>query len=217
MRGAGPHHKQALIEAASSVFGVACTLEGVDTSGQLDRDLITAMLKNAGVKGYKINQAMTRIMTLAQNHYTGNCKADFSEKLCPGVRNLLETLSGEGVPMGLVTGNLGGIAWQKLENARIDKHFKFGAYSEMATTRVRLAKMAAFKARGKSLATRTCAVALIGDHANDIQAAKANGFRSVAVATGFTSADELRKLEPDLVVETLEGASVEMIFGNTQK
>jgi phosphoglycolate phosphatase-like HAD superfamily hydrolase len=44
---------------------------------------------------------------------------------------------------------------------------------------------------------------LIGDHANDVEAAKRNGFRAVGVATGVTSVEELRAAEPDILVPDL--------------
>jgi phosphoglycolate phosphatase-like HAD superfamily hydrolase len=38
---------------------------------------------------------------------------------------------------------------------------------------------------------------------NDIEAAKRNGFRAVAVATGLTSLEELRASRPDILVPNL--------------
>jgi phosphoglycolate phosphatase len=53
------------------------------------------------------------------------------------------------------------------------------------------------------LVARNCRVSLIGDHPNDIEAAKRNGFQAVAVATGLTSAEELQRWEPDILVRDL--------------
>jgi phosphoglycolate phosphatase-like HAD superfamily hydrolase len=52
---------------------------------------------------------------------------------------------------------------------------------------------------------------LIGDHVNDVWAAKANGFQSVAVATGVTPFDELRAAEPDYLVRDLRELSVDKV------
>jgi phosphoglycolate phosphatase len=214
LRGAGPHHKEALIDAAISVMGVECTLEGVDTAGCMDQDLVRAMLTNAGVGKRRIISSMTLILEAAQHHYSVHCKSDFSDKLCPGVAHVIGLLAKHDVPMGLVTGNLSAIAWRKLENAGIDRHFSFGAFAEQAKTRARVAKLALWDARKKELAAQRCSVTLIGDHANDIAAAKANGFRSVAVATGVMPVDELLSFQPDVVLRSLESASMELIFGN---
>jgi phosphoglycolate phosphatase-like HAD superfamily hydrolase len=213
MRGAGPHHKDALIAATKQVLRVECTLDGIDTSGRMDTDLLRLMLNNAGVKKPRISSNFRDVMEAAQHHYNVTCKADFTPHLCPGVRETLEMLTSHNIPIGLVTGNLSAIAWRKLENARIQHHFTFGAFAEEAPTRIRLAKLAAAKARRKHFADERCDVTLIGDHANDIEAARANEFRSVAVATGVMSADELRALNPDVVLQNLEGATMDFIFG----
>jgi phosphoglycolate phosphatase len=213
IRGAGPHHKEALIEGAHSVVGVRCTLENIDTAGRLDRDLITLMLLNAGVAKRRIVPKLTRIMQAVQHHYAAHCQADFSTKLCPGVSAALELLAKHAVPMGLVTGNLSAIAWRKLENARIAHHFSFGSFAEQGTTRARLAKLAVWQAKRKGLAASNCSVTLVGDHANDIAAAQANGFRAVAVATGMMERAQLLGCRPNLVLDTLEGVSMRAIFG----
>lgn len=213
MRAAGPQHKDALIEGARVVLGVRCTLDGIETSGRLDRDLIIAMLSNAGVGRRKREKYLRRVMEAVQHHYAVHCHADFSTKVCPGVLETLHLLKKNNVPVGLVTGNLSAIAWRKLENARIDHYFSFGSFAEEGTTRARLAKLAVWQAKRKGIAADRCAVTLIGDHANDIAAAQANGFRSVAVATGIMESEQLLRFKPDLVLNTLEGASLEIIIG----
>ncbi|MDD4351857.1 MAG: HAD family hydrolase [Candidatus Gracilibacteria bacterium] len=44
----------------------------------------------------------------------------------------------------------------------------------------------------------------IGDHSNDVLEAKKAGVRSVAMTTGFVSREELKKHEPDLILDKLE-------------
>ena len=55
-------------------------------------------------------------------------------------------------------------------------------------------------------------VSLIGDHPNDINAAKANGVRSIAVATGVSTATELSEHAPDILIDTLLDLSVERLL-----
>ena len=50
-------------------------------------------------------------------------------------------------------------------------------------------------------------VLIIGDTVHDIDCAKANGCRSLAVATGVGSAEELAAKEPDLLVDDLSDTS----------
>ena len=86
--------------------------------------------------------------------------------------------------LGLVTGNLTGIGWRKLERAGLRGYFRFGAFGEMAKSRAGLAKLAIREARGRGWIGRGAAVSLIGDAPQDIQAARANRIRAAAGARG---------------------------------
>jgi len=55
----------------------------------------------------------------------------------------------------------------------------------------------------QGLIGKNCRISLIGDHINDIEAARNNAFRAVAVATGVTSLEELRASKPDILVRDL--------------
>ena len=59
------------------------------------------------------------------------------------------------------------------------------------------------RARDQELVSAGCRVSLIGDHANDIQAAQANGFQAIAVASGVMPAAELARFAPDILLDNL--------------
>ena len=63
--------------------------------------------------------------------------------------------------------------------------------------------MAVRRAREEGWIGRRAPVTLIGDHPNDIAAARAAGIRSVAVATGVVALDELARHQPDRLVPDL--------------
>ena len=90
----------------------------------------------------------------------------------------------------------------------------FGAFAEQADDRAGLVKIALEHAHRKGWINGTGRVALIGDHPNDIRAARANGVRSVAVATGVVGAEELAKHKPDLLVADMRALSMEMLAGS---
>src|SRR5262245_11167646 len=48
LRRAGPHHREALVEAIRKITGLETTMDDVPVQGMLDRDIVTAMLANAG-------------------------------------------------------------------------------------------------------------------------------------------------------------------------
>lgn len=214
MRGAGDHHKRALIEGIKQVTGVATHLEGVATSGMLDRDLIVGMLRAAGYSQRRSRLALREIMSACQSIYTENCPRDLSPFVCAGVPEFVAEVKRRGAVLGLVTGNLAQIGWKKVELAGLRSYFSVGAFAEDGTTRARLACIAAQRARKLGLLERDCRITLIGDHANDVAAAKANGFQSVAVATGLMPREELAATEPDRLVRTLSELPIEDVLRN---
>jgi phosphoglycolate phosphatase-like HAD superfamily hydrolase len=85
-----------------------------------------------------------------------------------------------------------------MERAGLRDFFSFGAFSDMGATRGDLARIAVELA-----GVSGCAVTMTGDAPSDVAAAKSNGFRSVAVATGLTPRETLAALQPDLLLNDL--------------
>jgi phosphoglycolate phosphatase-like HAD superfamily hydrolase len=205
IRNAGPHHKLALIEGIRRATGVSTTLDGVPTQGMLDCDLIRSMLGGD-------HPSLERIILECEAAYLGNCAPTLRERVCPGVPELLLALRERGAVMGLVTGNLRVIGRKKMELAGLGDYFAVGAFSEQGRTRGALAAAAAQEARRLGLAARDARVTLIGDHPNDVEAGRRNGFQAIAVATGLSSWDELAAERPDLLVRTLAELEIERLF-----
>jgi phosphoglycolate phosphatase len=214
LRGAGPHHKNALIEGVRRVTGLSATFDGIDTSGQLDRDLITALLRGAGVAEADTAAAIAEVAAECQRCYCADCPADLSAFVCKGAREALSQLRACGAVLGLVTGNLSAIGWRKMDLAGLREFFSVGSFSEDGTTRAELARFAVSRACDKKLVSFGCRVALIGDHANDILAARANGFQAIAVASGVMPASELARHAPDILLNSLSELDCHAIMGS---
>ncbi len=147
--------------------------------------------------------ALADILNACQSAYGANCPGDLTDAVCPGVRKILSELKQREAAMGLVTGNLSAIALKKLELAGLRDYFATGAFAEDGSTRTRLAKIASARALEAGMIGGAARISLIGDHMNDIEAARANGFQAIAVASGLTSADELARSKPDVLVQSL--------------
>lgn len=211
LRRTGPHHRMALIEAVRRATGLETTTDHIPLHGMLDPDIIERMLRQAGAPASLIRRAMPEIQRHAQAIYVRTCP-DLTRKTCPGVRRLLATLEARGVTMGLVTGNLTRIGWKKLERAGLRRYFRFGAFGEMSRTRAGLVRLALAEARRQGWLGRGEPVSLIGDAPADVEAAKANRIRAVAVATGITPKQELAALAPDLLLDDLRQLRVEELL-----
>jgi phosphoglycolate phosphatase-like HAD superfamily hydrolase len=66
-----------------------------------------------------------------------------------------------------------------------------------------LARIAVREAREMGLIRNGARISLIGDTPADVEAARANGLQSVAVATGLSSLEELAGATPDVLLPDL--------------
>ncbi len=198
VRRAGPHHRQALVEAVRRVTGFETTTEGIPVHGMLDPDILRLMLEAAGISG-----DMPAILEAAQDIYEATVPDSLHDKTCPGVVSLLEHLRSRDVALALVTGNLTRIGWRKLQRAGLDGYFRFGAFGEMAATRGGLARLAIERARAEGLIGLDSRIALIGDAPQDVRAAQENGIVSIAVRTGVTPPGDLEACRPDYLLDDL--------------
>ena len=192
------------------VTGVTVTTEGIPVQGMLDGDILSEMMRRGGLSSRTARSSMPEIFNKAQRLYVRRCP-DLRRKVCPGVRGLLQRLRRRRVVMGLVTGNLSRIGWRKMEQAGLREHFRFGSFAEAGNTRATLAKLAIAEAKRSGWITASSPVALVGDHPNDILAARANGLRSIAVGTGLVELQELRSYKPDVVVPDMRSLTWESI------
>jgi phosphoglycolate phosphatase-like HAD superfamily hydrolase len=130
---------------------------------------------------------------------------DSRKGVMPGVRNLLDALLGRAdVFLALLTGNYEGAARIKLEYFDLWRYFRCGAFGDEAPDRNGLLPRALTTAAacgGPSFATGDAIV--VGDTPLDIACAKFSNARSVGVATGMHSVDELRSAGADVVFADL--------------
>jgi len=210
VRRAGPHHREALVVAVRRVTGLETTTDGIPVQGMLDPDILNVMMRRAGATAAGIRSAMPLILRSAERHYLRVCPP-LHAKHCPGVEPVLERLTRRGILLGLVTGNLTRIGWRKLERAGLRPYFRFGAFGEMAKTRVGLARLAIREARHRGWIDRHAPISLVGDAPSDVIAARANGIQAIAVETGITPAAELRAQRPDFLLPNLRHLRLHMV------
>lgn len=210
VRRAGPHHRQALVEGIRKVAGIDTTTDGIPVQGMLDPDILTTMLRNAGVARARARPLLPAIQEAAERYYLRVCPA-LHDKHCPGVEPVLARLARRGILLALVTGNLTRIGWRKLQRAGLRGYFRYGAFGEMAATRAGLARIAIREARRNGWIERGAAVSLVGDAPSDIRAARASHIRAISVKTGITPPEELEALAPDYLLRDLRELRLRMV------
>src|SRR4029079_15724715 len=107
-----------------------------------------------------------------------------------GVAAALATIGGDAsATLGLVTGNYARAVPLKLRAVGIDPaQFVVGAFGDDAPTRPELVRLAIDRWRARGAHPDPARVVVIGDTPRDVDCARKNGCRSVAVATGWHAA-----------------------------
>ncbi|HHE08174.1 MAG TPA: hydrolase, partial [Chlorobaculum parvum] len=98
----------------------------------------------------------------------------------------------------LVTGNFEGSGRHKLKLPDLDRYFPFGAFADDAIDRNELPRIALERARRMTGTNYSPArIVIIGDTEHDIRCARTIDARSIAVATGNFTMEELARHNPD--------------------
>lgn len=179
----------------------------IDTSlyrpgGKTDTQIIYEILEHNGVAEGQIEKLLPKIRVkylellrsiVEQNPAYVNLK--------PGIRELLEELhTHPEVLLGLLTGNFEEGARIKLGVHELNGYFGFGAFGENARQRSELpqrALQAAEKYAGHKFSKKE--IVIIGDTPNDIHCGRHLHVRTIAVATGPFTLEQLEKEKPDFV------------------
>jgi phosphoglycolate phosphatase-like HAD superfamily hydrolase len=125
--------------------------------------------------------------------------------IMPGVRELLDTLAQrDDVFLALLTGNFEAGARIKLEHFDLWRYFRCGAFGDDSADRNDLVPFAVRRARqhgAPDLAAEH--ILVVGDTPHDVACARAVGAVAVAVATGGSTTDDLRRHGADIVFQDL--------------
>jgi phosphoglycolate phosphatase-like HAD superfamily hydrolase len=121
-----------------------------------------------------------------------------------GVLELMQRLIGDGLMLGLTTGNVEEAAHIKLARANLNRFFCFGGYGSDSPDRTQLTKKALERGdlvSGHTLDLDRCFHC--GDTPRDVEAGHGAGIRVVGVATGEYTAEELVAAGADATVDSL--------------
>lgn len=208
--GMPPTHRQAICEAARQIFDLSLSSDQITrTAGRTDTSIVYSLLEQAGLTRDQITPALPQFFNSMSAAYDRLRPPDLSRYLLPAVAETLAWLEQRQAALGLVTGNLTGIAWSKLRAAGIHHYFQCGAFGEEAEARDSLPALAAERANtcfGRGF--RPADIYVVGDTPFDIACGAACGFRTIAVASGIAyTFDELRDYRPDFLLHTLRELS----------
>ena len=195
-------HYKALKDALSEVYGIKNPKAVKKMQGMTDLKIICETLSQENMDLKTIKAGLNECMELMYLKFRDALQKN-DLKVLEGVKPLLENLQRLEIPMGLVTGNIEAIAWLKLEKVGLKKYFKFGGFGDKIIKRSGLVKNA-LDASANNLGTiNRKNIFLIGDTPRDIIGGKKFGVRTIGVATGDFSVEELILAGAEFVLEDL--------------
>lgn len=191
----------AFSEALRRTFGTEGEIASYRFEGKLDPVIVADLMRGAGVPDEVVAERRLAALSLYLDLLADALAAE-PPALKPGAAELVARVSASpSVVAALLTGNIRRGAEIKLSAAGLWSRFRFGVYGDEAARRVDLGPLAL--ARALELTGRTFSPAetvVVGDARADVECGRALGARVVAVATGRTSAEELRAAGADAVL-----------------
>lgn len=193
----GNMNRRVLADALIEVYGIEGSTGSHDFSGKMDSSIIYEVLSSAGLEYAEITDKFDKAKEAYIALFRKRARRE-DITLLEGVRELIDALSNRSdILLGLLTGNFEGSGRHKLKLPELDHYFAFGAFADDALDRNKLPRIALERAReitGKNYCPAQTVI--IGDTEHDICCAQALGARSIAVATGNFTMEELARHNP---------------------
>jgi phosphoglycolate phosphatase-like HAD superfamily hydrolase len=197
--GAGVH---ALRSAFKERFGIDDDLRDIEIAGMTDSGIVVSILNK-----HKIPQTNENVSAFLDSyvHFLSLELPRRKGKLLPGVLELLERLkSRPQLVLALLTGNVSRGAQLKLEHYGVWHFFEFGAFADDHQDRNRLGSFARARAKERHGGEFSAEeIDVIGDTPRDIACGKAFGARTISVATGTWTREQLAEHQPDFLIDDL--------------
>lgn len=199
---------KAMVAAGRELFGPGFTADGIDFAGRLDPLILGEMLDRSGVARTPENFAAMR--RGYGKYLGGELEKSQKKRALPGVHELLARVgSHPDATRGLLTGNFQETGSLKLRSCGIDPaQFRVQVWGDESPhdppERAHLPPIGIERYRklhGRQVLPGD--VTIIGDTPHDIACARAHGCRSLGVATGKFSVEQLDASGADRVVPDL--------------
>ena len=196
---------RAMTRSFEATFGVRDAFAGENFSGRTDSYLVSKALQLHGLPDTPEAHErfrQTYIPLLAEEIEQ---PGSGHKGLMPGARELLEALGDhDHLHLALLTGNYRDAAEVKLQHFEIWEFFEWGAFSDDSADRNALVPVARRRAETYDIPGEAIErVIVIGDTPHDIECARVAGAKSIAVATGGFTIEQLRDAGADQVLQDL--------------
>jgi phosphoglycolate phosphatase len=190
---------KALAATIAQDFSTPPNMNGVSLAGRTDRAIVGDLFALHGIDDHEEN--WNRFVDGYLNRLKAGLPATVG-KVLPGVKDLLDRVSGDGAALGVLTGNIESGARLKLQHYQLDHFFTFGAFGDHHTDRDDIALDALKMIRREHGDVAAERIWIIGDTPLDVRCAKSIHARSLAVATGSFDREQLAESKPDVLLDS---------------
>ena len=182
--------------------------ELVAMTGRTEQAILIDTLARNGVEPAATLDAFYAALGAAARSLAGRMRQ--AGRRLPGAKEAIDALAGTGTVQSVVTGNIRPIAATKLAAFDLSQRLDLdvGGYGDDGSDRavlVRLARQRAERKHDRAFVPHR--VVVIGDTPYDVKGAHDNGALAVGVATGHSTAAELRAAGADIVLGDLTDPS----------
>ncbi|MFL6541475.1 MAG: HAD family hydrolase [Chthoniobacterales bacterium] len=193
---------KSLRRAVQERFGVEDDLRDIEIAGRTDRHIARSILRKYSVEPTEENVREFLDVYLRR---LDEMLPQLNGHVLPGVKEILDRVKpNPDRVLALLTGNLERGATLKLQRYGLWDYFEFGAFADDHHDRNELGAFARKRATEKHGHEFDVArIDVIGDTGHDIACGKIFGARTIAVATGSWSREQLAEHKPDFLFDDL--------------
>jgi phosphoglycolate phosphatase len=195
---------RALNRAFCQVVGIVNAMDGIRLHGKTDPAIIREVFNAREVPS--LRASFDQILAAYVEFLPEEVERSTQYRVLPGILSFLQDFHRRpDLVFGLATGNVERGARIKLARGKLNSFFTFGGFGSDAESRTELVRCAAesgVRHAGRDIEPQD--VFVIGDTPRDIDAGREAGFRTVGVATGYYSAEQLRAAGADLTLSDFD-------------
>lgn len=193
---------RALNRAFKQILSMENAMDGISPHGKTDPSIVREVLNARMGEGGPMQNLLEAILEAYVFFLREEVEQSPAYLVLPGIAEILRELSVRSdAIVGLATGNIEPGARIKLHRGDLNRYFAFGGFGSDSESRVALVRRAADRAsrsHGREIDAED--IFVIGDTPRDVEAGRQAGFRTVGVATGRYSVDDLRQSGAECVI-----------------
>jgi phosphoglycolate phosphatase len=200
-------HDEATRRVFHDFLNVEARLTEIDYAGRSLNDSFQVLASMKGIPEQVVRDRLKPMLGAYDHAFAASLPDDASGFILPGVVRLLDELTRTTNVLALYTGDSPAVMRRVMEATGLGKYFRHRYCGTETATRADMVRQAAVEAaRDSGRGFHGKDIVVIGDSVRDVEAGRATGTLTIAVATGRHTRDQLRAAGPDYLFDSLKDA-----------